>query len=241
MDLMPTTFSVDRRAFLKGAAMLGAAAILSHHFGANAAAADVASDAFSLPPLPFAEDALEPYISARTIAFHYGKHHRGYVDKLNRVIQNTPFVGLPLPAIIQKTSGHSDYTDIFNNAAQVWNHTFYWQSIKPGGGPPQGKIAERIKNQFGDLTRFMGTFSAVATGRFGSGWAWLAETHDGALKILSTPNADNPLTQDLTPLLTLDVWEHAYYLDYQNRRTDYIEACLAHLVNWDFASENLTR
>ena len=191
--------------------------------------------AISLPPLPYAQNALEPYITANTLSFHYGKHHNAYVTNLNKLIQGTEFEQSSLEEIVKKSSG-----GIFNNAAQVWNHTFYWNSMKPAGGEsPTNQLATKITQDFGDLAKFKEEFASAATTQFGSGWAWLVCDKNGKLKITKTTNAETPLTTSDTPLLTIDVWEHAYYLDYQNRRPDYIATFLDKLVNWDFASQNL--
>jgi len=192
-----------------------------------------------LPPLPYAEDALEPVTSARTLSFHYGKHHRAYVDNVNRLIAGTPLEGRPLEEIVRETAGDSARAGIFNNAAQVWNHTFFWSSMRPGGGgAPPPALAARLTTDFGSLDAFYQKLKTAAIGRFGSGWAWLVE-EDGRLKVTSTPNAETPIASGARPILTVDVWEHAYYLDYQNRRPDYVQAFLDHLVNWDFAMSNL--
>jgi len=189
--------------------------------------------------LPYKSDALEPYISEKTIRFHYGKHHAGYVKKLNGKIKGTTYTDMAIEAIIQKTYGSADETGIFNNAAQVFNHTFYWKSMKPGGGgEPTGIIAEKIQADFGSYYAFKKAFASAALSQFGSGWAWLVKDGD-ALRIIKTANADTPISQGLIPLLTVDVWEHAYYLDYQNRRADYVDTYLEHLVNWEFAEANL--
>lgn len=193
---------------------------------------------FQLPALPYAEDALAPHISAETIGFHYGKHHQGYVLKLNDAIEGTEFDGQSLEEIIRATAASPEQAGIFNNAAQIWNHTFYWHSMKPaGGGAPTGALAERIAADFGGLEGLLDAFKAAAATQFGSGWAWLVLDGD-TLKLVKTGNADCPLADGHVPLLTIDVWEHAYYLDYQNRRPDYIDSFFAHLVNWDFAAEN---
>ena len=189
------------------------------------------------PELPYATDALEPYVSAKTLEFHHGKHHKSYVDKLNSAIQGTAYEGQPLETIIASAHKAND-TGVFNNAAQAWNHTFLWHSMSPsGGGEPTGALADAINARFDNLTAFQTEFKAAALGRFGSGWAWLVQTADG-LDIVSTGNADTPLIDGCTPLLTLDVWEHAYYLDYQNKRDAYIDAYLSELINWDFATQN---
>lgn len=192
---------------------------------------------FELPDLPYAIDALEPHVSAKTLEFHYGKHHNAYVDKLNGAIKDTAYADQPLESII--TSAHeAGDTAVFNNAAQAWNHTFLWHSMSPkGGGKPTGALADAINARFGDVARFKAEFKSAALGQFGSGWAWLVRTADG-LDIVSTGNADTPLIHEATALLTLDVWEHAYYLDYQNQRDAYIDAYLSELINWDFAAEN---
>lgn len=194
---------------------------------------------FNLPDLPYDFNALEPHISARTLEFHYGKHHQAYVNNLNKLILNTPLEGHTLEEIIQAGAKKSDMTGIFNNAAQVWNHTFYWNSMSPnGGGAPKGKLKELIDENFKDFAAFENEFKQAAVTQFGSGWAWLV-LENGKLKIIKTSNADCPLTTNQTALLTCDVWEHAYYLDYQNRRPDYVEHFFTSLVNWDFAEANL--
>jgi Fe-Mn family superoxide dismutase len=197
------------------------------------------SMAFELPPLPYPDTALEPYYSAKTFSFHYGKHHKAYVDNLNKLLPGSPYENMSLEQIIRATAGDQTRAGFFNNAAQVWNHTFFWNSMKPGGGGrPAGALAERIDASFGGYDKFVEQFKAAAVGRFGSGWAWLISDM-GELKIISTPNAENPMSLGKVALLTVDVWEHAYYLDYQNRRPDFVQAFLDHLVNWDFAGQNL--
>jgi Fe-Mn family superoxide dismutase len=194
---------------------------------------------YVLPSLPYADNALAPVISANTIGFHYGKHHKGYVDNLNKLIAGTEFANLPLEEIITKTAGKADKTAIFNNAAQTWNHTFYWRSLKPkGGGEPPAALKQKIEASFGTLDACKKELATAALAQFGSGWVWLVQDGD-KLKVVKTGNADVPLTTGLKPLLTIDVWEHAYYLDYQNRRADYVNAVLDKLINWDFAAENL--
>ena len=190
-----------------------------------------------LPDLPYAADALEPHISARTFEFHHGKHHKAYVDKLNAAIGGTRYETQSLEEIIAASNEASD-AGVFNNAAQTWNHTFLWHSMSPnGGGAPSGALADAINKKFGDFDSFKSAFKNAAMGQFGSGWAWLVRTGDG-VDIVTTGNADTPLVHGTTPLLTLDVWEHAYYLDYQNKRDTYIDAFLKELVNWDFAAKN---
>jgi Fe-Mn family superoxide dismutase len=193
----------------------------------------------TLPPLPYAANALEPVISANTISFHYGKHHKAYIDNLNKLIDGTDLAGMPLDKIMAATAGKSDKVAIFNNAAQAWNHAFYWQSLKPnGGGEPPAALKQKIDSSFGSVDACKKELAAAATGQFGSGWAWLV-LDGGKLKVVKTSNADNPMTQGMKPLLTIDVWEHAYYLDYQNRRADYVSAVIEKLVNWQFAADNL--
>ncbi|MBV8466009.1 MAG: superoxide dismutase [Burkholderiales bacterium] len=192
-----------------------------------------------LPPLPYAENALDPVISANTVGFHYGKHHRAYFDNLNKLLANTPLAEQSLEQIVRATAGQSDKSAIFNNAAQAWNHTFYWNSLRAsGGGKPGQELGERIDKDFGSFDAMRKELITAATTLFGSGWAWLVLA-DGKLKVVKTGNADNPMTQGMKPLLTIDVWEHAYYLDYQNRRADYVNAVLDKLVNWEFAASNL--
>jgi len=192
-----------------------------------------------LPPLPYVENALEPAISAKTIGFHYGKHHKGYVDNLNKLVVGTEFAGLPLDKIIVATAGKSDKAAIFNNASQAWNHAFYWNSLTSnGGGEVPAALKTKIEASFGNVDTCKKELATAATTQFGSGWAWLVLDGD-KLKVAKTSNADSPLTQGMKPLLTIDVWEHAYYLDYQNRRADYINAVLDKLINWSFAVDNL--
>ena len=191
-----------------------------------------------LPSLPYANNALDPVISANTIGFHYGKHHKGYVDNLNKLIAGTEFADLPLEKIITKTAGKADKTAIFNNAAQIWNHTFYWKSMRSkGGGEPPASLKQKMEASFGSVDACKKELASVAVSQFGSGWAWLVL--DGSeLKAIKTSNADVPLTTAMKPLLAVDVWEHAYYLDYQNRRADYVNAVLDKLINWEFALQN---
>jgi superoxide dismutase, Fe-Mn family len=198
------------------------------------------ANAIVLPPLPYADTALAPVISAETIGFHYGKHHKAYVDNLNKLIEGTEFAGLELEEIIKQTAGKADRTAIFNNAAQAWNHAFYWQCLKPaGGGEPSAALKQKIDASFGSVAACKKELLTAATGQFGSGWAWLVRDGDN-LKVVKTGNAELPLTAGLKPLLTIDVWEHAYYLDYQNRRADYVGLVLEKLINWDFAESNLS-
>lgn len=231
-----TVSSINRRQFL--AVSGSAAAIL-----AAGVAPSIAADAppITLPPLPYPDNALEPIISTRTIGFHYGKHHKGYVDNLNKLIAGTDYAQMPLEKIITAVAGQQEKVAIFNNAAQTWNHTFYWLSMKPnGGGEPPKQLKEKIEASFGSLDACKKELATAATTQFGSGWAWLVL--DGyKLKVVKTSNAEVPFTKGLKPLLTIDVWEHAYYLDYQNRRADYVSLCIDKLINWEFAAQNLAK
>jgi len=192
-----------------------------------------------LPPLPFGESDLAPHISANTLSFHYGKHHKAYVDNTNKMIDGTDLAKASLVDIIKAAHGKPDKKGLFNNSAQVWNHTFYWSSLSPkGGGQPSGKLLDRIKSDFGDFAAFKDALAKAAVSQFGSGWAWVV-LDGGKVKVEQTANADNPLTSGKTPLLTIDVWEHAYYLDYQNKRPAYVDAVLDKLINWEFAAKNL--
>ena len=196
---------------------------------------------FTLPALPYADNALAPVISANTLSFHYGKHHKAYVDNLNKLVAGTEYESATLEKIIADTAGKADKAGIFNNAAQIWNHTFYWNSLKGGGGgQPSGKVAQMIESDLGGFENFKKEFAATTVSQFGSGWGWLA-VEGGKLKIVKTGNAEVPFTKGQKPLLTIDVWEHAYYLDYQNRRPDYVSAVIDKLLNWDFANANLAK
>jgi Fe-Mn family superoxide dismutase len=196
---------------------------------------------FELPPLPFAKNALEPHVSARTFEFHHGKHHQAYVTNLNNLVKDSPLASQSLEDIIRATAKDDAKAGIFNNAAQVWNHTFFWNSMKPaGGGQPSAAVATAINGAFGSYDKFKDEFKQAAATQFGSGWAWLV-ADGGKLKVTKTANAINPMSLGQTALLTCDVWEHAYYLDYQNRRPDFVAAFLDHLVNWDFVAANLSK
>ncbi|MBD1832927.1 MULTISPECIES: superoxide dismutase [Cyanophyceae] len=197
--------------------------------------------AFELPPLPYDQDALESSgMSARTLEFHYGKHHAAYVNTLNNLVKDTELADKSLEEIIKATYKASDKAAVFNNAAQVWNHTFYWNGIKPnGGGNPSGELAEKINASFGSLDKFKEEFKTAGGTQFGSGWAWLIKDGD-TLKVAKSPNAENPIAYGQTPLLTMDVWEHAYYLDYQNSRPNFMQNFVDHLINWDFVAQNLS-
>lgn len=195
--------------------------------------------AYELPPLPYDYNALDPYISAKTLEFHHDKHHAAYVTNYNNLIKDTDLADKPIEEVIKATYNDSSKTGIFNNGAQAWNHTFFWNSLKPGGGgTPTGAVAEKIDADFGSYDNFKEEFKKAATTQFGSGWAWLV-LDNGTLKVINSPNAVNPLALGHTPLLTLDVWEHAYYLDYQNKRPDFIEAFISNLLNWDLVNQQL--
>jgi len=195
----------------------------------------------TLPPLPYAENALEPVISARTLSFHYGKHHKTYVETTNKLIAGTELADLPLEQIVTSTSAKPEHASIFHNAAQAWNHTFYWQSLKgKGGGEPPAVLKQKMEESFGSVEACKKELSAAAVAQFGSGWAWLV-LEGVKLKVLKTADADTPITGGSRPLLAIDVWEHAYYLDYQNRRVDHVNAVIDKLVNWGFAAQNLLK
>jgi len=195
---------------------------------------------FSLPPLPYADAALAPTISERTLAFHYGKHHKAYVDHLNEAVTGTPYAELKLDDIIKKTFMDATKTKIFNNAAQTWNHTFFWACLTPTGGAPKGELAEAIEREFGGFEKFKQNFVKAGVEQFGSGWVWLV-SKKGKLAIEATPDAVTPMAQGKKCILAIDVWEHAYYLDYQDRRAEFLKAVTDRLLNWDFAAQNFER
>lgn len=229
---------LGRRRFLIGAAGValatGLGGLAPSIWGQPAPA-----EPFTLMKLPYPDTALDPVISANTIGFHHGKHHKAYVDNLNKLVAGTELADLPLAKVVTATAGNADKTAVFNNAAQVWNHDFYWSSLNPGGGgEPPVELAARMEAAFGGVDACKEALKKAALGQFGSGWAWLALDGD-RLVVTKTGNADTPMTQGLKPLVTIDVWEHAYYLDYQNRRADYVQAILDRLINWGFAAENL--
>lgn len=232
-----TRTALTRRDALKLGVLLGGAAA----FGSIPRAFAQDKPSIPLPPLPYADNALAPVISANTISFHYGKHHKGYVDNLNKLIAGTDLASASLEQIVKNTAGVADKQGIFNNAAQIWNHTFYWNSMKPnGGGAPSGDLAQKINATFTSFDTFKKELVTAATGQFGSGWAWLV-SEGGTLKVIKTSNAETPLTKGQVPLLTIDVWEHAYYLDYQNKRADYVNAVIDKLLNWEFAAANFQK
>ncbi len=196
---------------------------------------------YELPPLPFDYTALEPHVSKSTLEFHHDKHHAAYVNNYNNMVKGTDMESKSIEEVIKATYNDSSKAGIFNNAAQAWNHTFYWNCIKPsGGGQPSGELADKIAADFGSFDKFKEEFKAAAATQFGSGWAWLV-LDKGTLKVTKTSNAENPVAMGLTPLLTIDVWEHAYYLDYQNKRPDYIETFISSLINWDFVAEQMKK
>jgi superoxide dismutase, Fe-Mn family len=192
-----------------------------------------------LPPLPYPEDALEPVVSATTLAVHHGKHHKNYVDTLNKLVTGTQFADVTLEALILQTAGRAEHVKIFNNAAQAWNHAFYWHCLAPNGASSvPSRLSDKIKQAFGSVSRLKDEFAQAAIEQFGSGWAWLV-IDDNRLKVVTTGNGDDPLPKHQRPLLAIDVWEHAYYLDYQNRRPDHVHAVLDKIINWEFAGSNL--
>jgi Fe-Mn family superoxide dismutase len=228
--------ALSRRQFLGAAAALTATAAFAGLPRVARAASPIV-----LPALPYPENALEPVISANTIGFHYGKHHRAYVDNLNKLTAGTEFADMSLEQIVTATAGKADKVAIFNNAAQTWNHTFYWRSVRPkGGGEPPATLKQKMEASFGSVEACKRELANAAVTQFASGWAWLVQDGD-KVRVVKTGNADTPMTQGLKPLLTIDVWEHAYYLDYQNRRADYVNALIDKLANWEFAAQNLTR
>jgi Fe-Mn family superoxide dismutase len=233
---MPRVTSFSRRSVLRlaaGAGLLFLAGDLIRPATSRAAT-------FAAPPLPYAENALEPIISARTVGFHYGKHTLGYFDNANKLVADTPLAGQPLEKVFVEAAKNPKMVGLFRNAAQAWNHVFYWNGLKPGGGgAPSGKLAKAVEASFGSLEGCQKALTEAALGQFGSGWAWLVADGDGKLKVVATGNADNPMQEGLKPLWVIDVWEHAYYLDYQNRRADYVKGVLEKCVNWDFAAKNL--
>jgi Fe-Mn family superoxide dismutase len=233
---------MQRRDFLRLTLSAGALATLPWlGFGCGGRSESEAKQLIPPPELPFEPDALEPIISEETVLVHFGKHHAGYVEKANRLVHDQRMEGMSLEQIIRKAHDPDlfEQNALFNNVAQAYNHAFYWNSLKPGGGgPPTGTVMERIEADFGSYEKFREAFEAAAAGRFASGWVWLVYS-EGALSVVQTANADTPLTMGLVPLLTIDVWEHAYYLDYQNRRAEYVSACLDSLVNWDFVAANM--
>jgi superoxide dismutase, Fe-Mn family len=204
--------------------------------GTNAARKPAPALHFDLPPLPYAEDALAPIISAETLALHHGKHHRKYVDTMNQLLEREPMPGAhSLEDVVRSASGK-----LFNNAAQAWNHAFYWKSLSPRGGKPSAAMRRELEKDFGTYEKFVDELAAAANGQFGSGWAWLVKK-DGKLQVLATPNAETPMKAGTPCLLTVDVWEHAYYVDYRNQRERYVSALIDKLLNWEFAEENLNR
>jgi Fe-Mn family superoxide dismutase len=239
MDDNVLCHEMDRRTFV-GSLISGCVIAGTGMFALYGDSIVYAGPEITQPPLPYKEDALEPYISKKTIEFHYGKHHKAYVDKTNELAVAAGLGSLPLEEIIKKTAGSEDRTSIFNNAAQAWNHNFYWKSMLPGASKPTERLTKMINASLGSYDSLIKEFQNAAVTQFGSGWVWLVLEQD-KLKVTKTSNADNPLVHGQVPLLTLDVWEHAYYLDYQNRRADYVKAVLDNLLNWEFAEANLQK
>ncbi len=246
--------SVSRRSFLAagsaaalaGSVLTGCASSSSRASGAASstfvvpASAKTSWSAFILPPLPWKSDALEPVISANTLSFHYAKHHKAYVDNLNKLVaEKSTYEGMSLVDIVKASAKNSADTAVFNNAAQAWNHTFYWNSLKPGAAAPTGALLDRLKADFGGVDECKQQLADAAKGQFGSGWAWLV-TDGSKLSVVKTANADNPITDGKMPLLVIDVWEHAYYLDHQNKRGDYVSGVMDKLLNWEFAADNMS-
>ncbi len=228
--------SLNRRDFLGTSAKVAAAAAAAGTF--SFARGEQATAPFAFEPLPFADDALEPVISAHTLSFHYDKHHRAYSNNLNELVKDTPYARMSLERIILDTAGKPDQAGLFNNAAQTWNHTFYWHCLKPNGRQMPAALQSRIEASFGSVQACKKELAQAAVNEFASGWAWLVA--DGQqLKVVSTTDAEVPMTDGLKPLLTIDVWEHAYYLDYQNRRAEHVEKVIDNLLNWQFAAQNL--
>jgi Fe-Mn family superoxide dismutase len=228
-------FEIDRRALCAGSLAVAGLAGAGVSF-----AAEETNLAASFPALPYGDDALAPVISSETVAYHYGKHHKGYYDAVMKAVANSDLAALTLEQIIRKSAGDATQAALFNPAGQLWNHNFYWTSMRPkGGGKPGGSVAARIDDSFGGYDAFRKEFAGAATKLFGSGWVWLVEQPSGKLAVVATGNADSPMAHGVKCLLTCDVWEHAYYIDHRNRRADYANAWLDQLVNWDFASQKL--
>lgn len=231
----PSALSLSRRQVLRltaGAGLLFMAGGLLRPGQAQAAT-------FAAPALPYGESALEPVVSAKTVSFHYGKHTLGYFDNANKLVADTPLAGQPLEKVFLEAAKDPRLLGLFRNAAQAWNHVFYWNGLKAGGGAPSGKLAKAIETSFGGLEGCRKALTEAAVSQFGSGWAWLVVDPAGKLSVVKTDNADNPMQDGLIPLWVIDVWEHAYYLDYQNRRADYVKGVLEKLVNWEFVAKNL--
>ncbi|MHC1790691.1 superoxide dismutase [Solidesulfovibrio sp.] len=235
MPVVPCTASASRRQVLRLAAGAGFLLLAGGMLRPGPARAAT----FAAPPLPYAENALEPVISAKTVSFHYGKHTLGYFDNANKLVADTPLAGQPLEKVFLEAAKDPKMVGLFRNAAQAWNHVFYWSGLAAGGGAPTGKLAKAIETSFGGLEACRKALSEAAVTQFASGWAWLVADPAGKLSVVKTGNADNPRQEGLKPLWVIDVWEHAYYLDYQNRRADYVKGVLDKLVNWEFVAKNL--
>ncbi|MYL83211.1 superoxide dismutase [Desulfovibrio aerotolerans] len=232
---IPSAHTFSRRHMLR----LTAGAGLLFLAGGLLRPGDAQAAAFAAPALPYAENALEPVISAKTVGFHYGKHTLGYFDNANKLVAESPLAGQPLEKVFLEAAKDPKMVGLFRNAAQAWNHVFYWNGLTATAGAPSGKLAKAIETSFGGLEACQKALAEAAVSQFGSGWAWLVADSTGKLSVVKTGNADNPLQDGLKPLWVIDVWEHAYYLDYQNRRADYVKGVLDKLVNWDFAAKNL--
>ncbi|MFZ7124834.1 MAG: superoxide dismutase [Desulfobacterales bacterium] len=231
---------MERREFLRLSAGLGALTLM-HFAGIGCQREENGTRVIPAPTLPYRADALEPHVSKRTVELHFGKHHKGYAEAANGLLRDNALRKLTIEQIIRKShnADRLEQSDIFNNVAQAYNHAFYWKSLRAkGGGEPTGRLMERLESSFGNYAGFRDAFEDAAMSRFASGWVWLVYSED-RLEVIQTPNAENPLVRGKVPLLTVDLWEHAYYLDYQNRRVEYVKACLDHLLNWEFATANL--
>lgn len=230
-------FNASRRTIIQGAVVAGVALMAARPAWSETPAKPVGRSSLEQPPLPFAQDALAPIISEKTIGFHYGKHHKGYFNKLAKAVEGTPLAETSLEDIILQSAENPAKKGLFNNAAQAWNHNFYWRSLTPKEIEPSGMLADSITRDFGSFDAFKTAFAETCDGQFGSGWGWLVK--DGStLKVVATADADTPFIHGLRPLLAIDVWEHAYYLDYQNRRADHVKAIIDKLLNWEFAEQN---
>jgi Fe-Mn family superoxide dismutase len=245
MNPSDSSDSLSRRGLIAAGALAGASILAARASAATRATKSAAPEPqsqkgapFTQAPLPWKDDALDPVISARTISFHYGKHHKAYVDNLNKLVEGKPYATMTLEEIVRASAKAEADMPVFNNAAQAWNHQFYWSSLAPNAKPPEGKLLDKIKGDFGSLDECKKKLLDAAKGQFGSGWAWLVLDGD-KLAVTKTANADNPLVHGQKPLLTIDVWEHAYYLDYQNKRPDYVQALLDKVLNWEHAAQML--
>jgi Fe-Mn family superoxide dismutase len=243
MNQSESSDMLSRRSLIAAGAIAGAGLFVARASAATREVSSAPAEAqkgapFTQPPLPWKDDALDPVISAKTISFHYGKHHKAYIDNLNKLVEGKPYATMTLEEIVKASAKVEADMGVFNNAAQAWNHDFYWHSLAPNAKPPEGKLLDKIKADFGSLDECKKKLSDAAKGQFGSGWAWLVLEGD-KLAVTKTSNADNPIVHGQKPLLTIDVWEHAYYLDYQNKRPDYVQALLDKVLNWEHAAQML--